>query len=119
MRLLGLASDAQGRDWDKLTRRIDHQLEVENFDLAEETVLIEFRKGEAIVYRPVIGGLKEVHAPFVLSDRVAGKALMKTLQGEFWDEILDEVDGKDCTLVIKRRLDGELKLSVEVFFSFF
>lgn len=119
MRLFGIPSDAQGRDWDKLTRRIDLQLESENFDLAEETVLIEFRKGEATVYRPVIGGLKVVNSPFILSDRVAGKVEMKTIQGEFWDEILDEVEGKDCTLLLKRRMAGELKLSAQVFFSFF
>lgn len=119
MRLLGIPSEAQGRDWDKLTRRIDLQLEESNYDLAEETVLIEFRKGEAVVYRPVIGGRKELQAPFVLSDRVAGTVELKTVHGEFWDEILDELDGKDCTLILKRRMAGDLKLSVEVFFSFF
>ncbi len=115
MRLLGIPSDAQGRDWDKLTRRIDLQIEEENFDLAEETVLIEFKQGEATVYRPVIGGLKEVHSPFVLIDRVAGQVNLKPVQGEFWDEILNEVGREDFTLLLKRRMAGELKLSVEVF----
>ena len=92
---------------------------MENFDLAEETVLIEFKKGEATVYRPVIGGLKEVHAPFVLVDRVAGQFDLKTVNGEFWDEILDEVGREDFTLLLKRRMAGELKLSVQVFFSLF
>ncbi len=119
MRLLGIPSDAQGRDWDKLTKRIDLQLEQSNYDLAEETVLIEFRKGEAVVYRPVIGGRKELQAPFLLSDRVAGTVELKAVHGEIWDEILEELDGKDCTLILKRRMAGDLKLSVEVFFSFF
>ncbi len=117
MRLLGLPSSVEGRDWDKLVRRIDLQAEEQSFDLAEETILIEFRKGEASVFRPVIGGLKVLKAPFVLEDRISTQVDMKAVKGEFWEEILDEVGGKDCTLFLKRRMAGELKLSVEVFFS--
>lgn len=117
MRLLGLPSSVEGRDWDKLIRRIDLQVEEQGFDLAEETVLIEFKKGEAIVFRPVIGGLKVLKPPFVLEDRVSTQVDMKPVRGEFWEEILDEVGGRNCTLLLKRRMEDELKLSVEVFFS--
>lgn len=125
-RLLGLSSASEGRDWNELIRRIDLQLEEENFDLAEETILIEFKKGEATVFRPVIGGLKVPHLPFVLEDRVSSQVEMKPLHSEFWDEILDEVRDicekkgtEEFTLVMKRRMERELKLSVEVFFSSF
>ena len=117
MRLLGLPSSLEGRDWDKLVRRIDLQVEEKSFDLAEETILIEFRKGEATVFRPVIGGLKVLNSPFVLEDRISTQVDLKPVKGEFWDDILDEVEGRDCTLLLKRRMAGELKLSVEVFFS--
>ena len=117
MRLLGLPSAVEGRDWDKLVRRIDQQVEQQSFDLAEETILIEFKKGEATVFRSVIGGLKVLSSPFVLEDRVSIQVDMKTITSEFWDEILDEVGGRDCTLLLKRRMDKELKLTVEAFFS--
>jgi hypothetical protein len=119
MRLLGLPSAVEGRDWDKLVRRIDQQVEQQSFDLAEETILIEFKKGEVTVFRSVIGGLKVLSSPFVLEDRVSTQVDMRTITSEFWDEILDEVGGRDCTLFLKRRIAGELKLSVEAFFSFF
>ncbi len=119
MRLLGLPSSVEGQDWDKLVRRIDLQMEEQNFDLAEETIFIEFKKGEATVYRPVVGGLKAVSLPFVLEDRVSTQVDMKTIHSDFWDEILEEIEGRDCTLLLKRRMAWELKLSVEAFFSFF
>lgn len=118
MRLLGLASSSSGRDWDALTKKIDLMIEEQGFDLAEETVIIEFGKGEASVYRPVIGGLRELSRPWLLVDRTSCQVNLRTLQGESWDEIFDEIREENFTLLLKRRLGSELKLTAQVF-SFF
>lgn len=118
MRLIGLPSAASGQDWDTLSQRIDLMLEEEGFDLAEETIVIEFKKGEACVYRPVIGGLKELPQPWLLVDRTSSRVNLRTLKADFWDDILDEVREENFTLLLKRRLGTELKLTAQVF-SFF
>ncbi len=118
MRLLGLSSSASGRDWDSLSRKIDLMMEAEGFDLAEETIVIEFRKGEASVYRPVIGGIRELSAPWLLTDRTSTQVSLRQLEGELWDDIMDEIPEENFTLLLKRRLGSELNLTAHVF-SFF
>jgi hypothetical protein len=125
MRLLGTTSEHEGRDWDQLVRKIDYLAEAQNFDLAEETVVIEFRDGHAFVFRPVIGGIRELSAPWLLVDRMAGQTDVQLLNENDWDEVLEKVEtlrpenAEGFTLLLKRRMAPELKLSVEVFFSFF
>ncbi len=132
MRLIGLTSAQKGRDWDKLCRRIDHFLEQENYDLAEETVVLEFQNGEVSVMRQVIGGIKELPAPWILVDRVASEVALIKIDESDWDEVLSRVEEmresltrsgqklrEGCTILLKRRLGLELELSVEAFFSFF
>lgn len=130
MRLLGLSSEASGRDWDNLVKRIDLMVEQEGFDLAEETVVIEFQKKNVRVYRPVIGGQRELSSPWHLVDRMSGQVEVVKLDADLWDEIQDELEAikeernvENLTLMLKRRLastaGSELKLSAEVFFSFF
>ena len=118
MRLLGLTSTVSGRDWLGLTQKIDLMMEEQGFDLAEETVVIEFRKGEASVYRPVIGGLRELSRPWLLTDRTSTRVGLRDLESELWDDILDEIPEEDFTLLLKRRMDSELKITAQVF-SFF
>ncbi len=118
MRLLGLSSSVSGRDWDGLTKKIDVKIEEEGFDLAEETIIIEFKNGEASVYRPVIGGLRELSGPWLLTDRTSTQLTLKTLDGELWDDIMDEIQEENFTLLLKRRLGSELNLTAQ-FFSFF
>lgn len=118
MRLLGLSSSVSGRDWDGLAKKIDLMMEAQGFDLAEETIVIEFQKGEASVYRPVIGGLKELSQPWLLVDRTSTQVNLRTLEGELWDDILEEISEENFTLLLKRRLGSELTLSAQ-FFSFF
>lgn len=130
MRLLGLPSQDSGRDWDTLIKRIDHMVEAEGFDLSEETVVIEYQKNEVTVFRPVIGGLRELSSPWILTDRTSGQVETVKLDVDHWDDILDEIHAlkeernvESLTLMLKRRLDttaaSRLKLSAEVFFSFF
>ena len=130
MRLLGLPSQDSGRDWDGLTKRIDLMIDEEDFDLAEETVVIEYTKNDVNVFRPVIGGLRELASPWILTDRTSGQVEMVKLDLDHWDDILDEIHAlkeernvESLTLMLKRRLGGtpsaQLKLSAEVFFSFF
>lgn len=130
MRLLGLSSQDSGRDWNTLIKRIDLMVEAQGFDLAEESVVIEFHKKAVNVYRPVIGGLRELSAPWHLVDRTSGQVEVVKLDVDFWEEILDETmaikeerNVESLTLMLKRRLDktdaSQLKLSAEVFFSFF
>ncbi len=130
MRLLGLRSENSGRDWDQLIKRIDLMVEEQGFDLAEETIVIEYQKKDVKVYRPVIGGLRELSSPWILVDRTSGQAEMIKLEADYWDEILDEIEAikeernvETLTLMLKRRFEttaaSQLKLSAEVFFSFF
>jgi hypothetical protein len=125
MRLLGTASAQDGRDWDQLVRNIDQVVEAQNFDLAEETVVIEFQEGAASVYRPVIGGVRELPAPWQLVDRTAGETEVFRLEENNWEDLMEEVgelrpeNAGGFTLLLKRRMAPELKLSVEVFFRFF
>lgn len=130
MRLLGLPSEASGRDWDALVKRIDLMVEQEGFDLAEETVVIEFQKKAVKVFRPVTGGLRELSSPWQLVDRMSGQFEVVKLNVDSWDEIQDEIEAikeernvENLTLMLKRRLNTttspQLNLSAEVFFSFF
>lgn len=128
MRLLGLPSQDSGRDWDSLAKRIDLLIEQEEgFDLAEETVVIEYAQNDVNVYRQVTGGLRELSAPWILTDRTSGQVEMVKLDLDHWDDVLDEIQGlkeernvETVTLMLKRRLEKtQLRLSAEVFFSFF
>jgi hypothetical protein len=125
MRLLGVTSEEEGRDWDRLVKRIDQLAQAENFDLAEETVVIEVNDGSARVFRPVIGGLRELQKPWLLEDRTAEKVELVKLSEDNWDDLQDEIEevrpknAGGYTLLLKRRLAGELRLSAEVFFRFF
>ena len=131
MRLLGLPSQDSGRDWDSLTKRIDLMIEeVEGFDLAEETVVIEYVKNEVNVFRPVIGGLRELSSPWLLTDRTSGQVETVKLDLDHWEDVLEEIHAlkeernvDSLTLMLKRRLEttssAQLRLSAEVFFSFF
>jgi hypothetical protein len=118
MRLLGLTSGESGRDWDTLTKKIDLMLEAQGFDLAEETIVIEFDGEKATVYRPVIGGLRELPAPWILTDRTSREVNIRTLNGEFWDDIFGEIGEEKFTILLKRRLGKELTLKAETY-SFF
>ena len=130
MRLLGLPSQDSGRDWNTLIKRIDLMVEAEGFDLAEETVVIEFQRKTVSVFRPVIGGLRELSTPWRLVDRTSEQVEVVKLDVDFWDEILDEIEAlkeernvENLTFMLKRRLEktaaSQLKLSAEVFFSSF
>lgn len=119
MRLLGLPSSEEGRDWADIARRIDQKIEVEGYDLAEETTLVDFRDGVVRVFRPVIGGLKELGTPWLLIDLTSAQVPSRTLDVDFWDDVLEEIEEDNFTVMLKRRYEGELRLSVEVFFSFF
>ena len=119
MRLLGLPSNEEGRDWTEQVRKIDRKIEEEGYDLADESIIVEFRSGDVKVYRPVIGGLRELGAPWILTDRTSAQVPSKKLEADYWDDILDEIEEDQFTVMLKRRFDGGLRLSVEVFFSFF
>lgn len=125
MRLLGISSEQEGRDWDRLVKRIDQVAQAENYDLAEETVVIEVNNGSTKVFRPVIGGIRELQNPWLLEDRTAEKVDLVKLSEENWEDLQDEIEevrpknAGGYTLLLKRRLPGELQLSVEVFFRFF
>ncbi len=126
MRLLGLPSESEGRDWNRLSKRIDTFIESEGLDLAEETVLIHSGAKGTTVFRPVIGGLRELTAPWILRDRTARNVEMTKLQAENWDDLEDEINALraknksgEFTLMLKRRMEGELVLSAQVFFSLF
>ncbi len=133
MRLLGLPSEHEGRDWDKLAKKIDARLETEKLDLAEETVYVTFSgTGEARVSRSVIGGKKNLPAPWILEDWVASQVYQNTVQENDWEGMIEQVESlrekaqregkrleKGFTLKLGRRLNPELTLLVEVFFRFF
>ncbi len=133
MRLLGLPSEQEGRDWDKLSKKIDSRLESDKLDLAEETVFVTFSgSGEARVSRSVIGGKKDYPSPWVLEDWVAAQVESITIQDNDWEGIFEQVDAfrektqregkrleKGFMLKLTRRLATELSLGVEVFFRFF
>ncbi len=119
MRLLGLPSTEEGRDWVDLARKIDQKLESEGWDLSEETTLVEFRKGEVKVYRPIIGGVRELGGPWILTDRTSLRVESRVIEADYWEDILDEIDEEEFTVLLKRRYEGGLSLSVEVVFSFF
>lgn len=119
MRLLGLPSSEEGRDWADVARKIDQKIESEGYDLAEETTLVDFNDGVVRVFRPVIGGKKELGHPWILADRTSAQVPSRKLDVDFWDDILDEIEDDHFTVMLRRRYEGELRLSVEVFFSFF
>lgn len=119
MRLLGLYSKVEGQDWAKLVTEIDSELEALGYDLAEETVVLEFEGDRVRVMRPVIGGVKELPSPWILVDRSGGDFKGKVLEGQTWDEILDQISESKFTLLLRRRIHRELETSVEVVFSFF
>lgn len=119
MRLLGLSSEEAGRDWAQLAQKIDLKVEAEGFDLADETTVVEFRAGNVTVYRPVIGGLKELGTPWILSDRTSAQVESRVIEADYWEDLLDEVGEEDFTLLLQRRYPGELRLSALAVFSFF
>lgn len=133
MRLLSLPSEVQGRDWDKLAKKIDSTLGAHKFDLAEETVYVTFSADrEARVSRSVIGGKKELPFPWILEDWVAGQVEQSTIPDNDWEGIFEHVEfvrqkaqreGKRLqegfTLKLSRRLKPELTLDARVFFRFF
>lgn len=119
MRLIGLPSKERGQDWPVLSRQIDRLIEAQGFDLMEETVILDVDGENVTVYRPVIGGVKELGSPWVLTDRSSGQFEVEEVEGQSWEELMRERRGEKFSLFLKRRMGGELRLTVEKVLSFF
>lgn len=117
MRLLGLESSIEGRDFEELSREIDSSLESLGYDLAEEAVYL-FYSGpdECFVARSVIGPLKD-SSPLILRDWSAAPVQRQTLAATTWSElealIRDFQREKTCIRLVRELKNGQLFLKCE------
>lgn len=124
-RWLSIKSEHQGRDWSILTQKIDQELENLGMDLSEETIFLIFDEtaGHCQVARSVIGPKKILNGEIKLVDWVQAPVLGLALKSLAWDDLWAETtqalkmqkgSKKGFMLAIKRRLNPELALSVEL-----
>ena len=99
MRLLGVASENRGEDWNALSIQIDDLLSGLGMDLAEEAVYLMFNQapgsvlnheGNCLVARSVVGPKKEPFPPFKLVDWVSAPVHRKILKATSWQNVLQE-----------------------------
>lgn len=128
LRLLGLESSEWGRDWDVLTQEIDQKIDDYGFELSSQDIYIEFNHwpslSKVMVYRSVIGPLKEVELPFILVDWESSPVNRYELKTDSWTELFEEIahirqveeQATDFILVFSRRLNKELNFYKQVLF---
>jgi len=128
LRLIGLTSSEWGRDWEYLVQEIDQKIDDYGFELAGQDILIEFKNWPALfevkIYRPVIGPLKEVEAPFILLDWESAVVNRFDLKATEWNELFEEISklrqendvGPDFTIIFSRRFSEDLSFNKQVLF---
>jgi len=128
LRLLGLESSEWGRDWEVLVQEIDQKIDDYAFELASQDIYIEFTHWPALskvmVYRSVIGPLKEVDLPLVLTDWESFPVNRFDLKADSWTELFEEISqirqdqeqATDFIIVFSRRLNKELSFYKKVLF---
>lgn len=128
LRLLGVESSDWGRDWDSLVPQIDQKIEDYAFELASQEIYIEFSQWpnlpKVMIYRSVIGPIKEIEPPYTLTDWESAPVERFELQSELWVDLFEEiatmkkdiVHAHDFILVLSRQLEGELFFNKQVLF---
>lgn len=128
LRLIGLESSERGRDWSELTQKIDQKIEDHGFELTTQDIFIEFKEWPSLpkvmVYRSIIGPLKEMEAPFIITDWESSAIERMDLSSHEWHELFAEIShirsqmsvGSDFVIVFSRRLAGELNFNKQVLF---
>ena len=138
MRLLSIQSENLGEDWFSKSLELDQKIQIDGFDLAEESIFLIFDRspgslieglGTCQVSRSVIGPKKIVVGDFTLSDWVSAPVHKEVLKSKNWTEIfpeafthwenLQKANKKiSSTFFIKltRRLKPGLDLGIEAYF---
>lgn len=138
IRWLAIPSDGSGQDWFEKSILLDQTLESYGLDLAEEAVYLLYSdtpeeilegNGQCLVARSVVGPKREVESPLNLVDWKALPVWREKLQGDSLVDLLEKAQdarlkaaegpkpfAKSFMLVVKRRLEGEIKLEVETIF---
>lgn len=128
LRLLGVASSEWGRDWSVLSGKIDQVIEDQGFELGGQDIYLEFSQwpklNEVMIYRSVIGPLKEIDPPFKLQDWESAAIESFPLQSMDWPELFEEITqirgasqlGSDFILKFSRRFNDELVFNKQVLF---
>jgi len=138
IRWLAIPSDGSGQDWFEKSILLDQTLESYGLDLAEEAVYLLYSdtpeeilegNGQCLVARSVVGPKREVEPPLNLVDWKALPVWREKVKGDSLVDLLEEAQdarlkasegpkpfAKSFMLVVKRRLDGEIKLEVETIF---
>lgn len=138
IRWLAIPSETSGEDWFEKSVILDENLESLGLDLAEEAVYLIYSEtpdkildgtGECLIARSVIGPKREPVAPLRLIDWKAAPVWRETLFGESLTDYLEGAEearfkvqksaeklAKSFMIVVKRKLEPELKLEVETIF---
>lgn len=128
MRLLGLDSSEWGRDWSELVQEIDQKIEDHGFELSGQDILLEFKHwpniSQVMIYRSIIGPLKVIERPFILTDWESRPVTRFELKSHEWSDLFAEISqirteidgGSDFIIVFSRRLTGELHFKKQVLF---
>lgn len=128
LRLLGLPSSEWGRDWGALTSEIDQLIEDQGFELGGQDILIEFNQwpqlAKVMIYRSVIGPLKEIDLPFTLVDWESSAIERFDLKGSEWNDLFEEIAqirrendlNSDFIIKLTRRFQDELIFNKQVLF---
>jgi hypothetical protein len=138
MRWLALPSNGFGEDWEERILEIDHSLESQGYELAEESIYLIYSHsardilsghGHCLVARPVIGPKKSPGAPFLLKDWTASEVWKRSVGGATLEDLLVSVDsvskearGQEKPLVggfilcLHRKLEPGLSLTIEAIF---
>jgi hypothetical protein len=137
-RWLCLSSDDFGRDWLEKSWQIDDYVESLGLDHIQEDVYLFYNespsdllkgKGECVIGRSVSGPKKDLNFPFKFLDWSSRPVITYPLKGGSLEQYLEsalekrtalELQGRGLKtsfiLRIRRQLNPELKVSVEVIF---
>jgi hypothetical protein len=137
-RWLCLSSDDFGRDWFEKSGKIDDYVESMGLDHIQEDVYLFYNEspldllngnGECVIGRSVSGPKKDLNFPFKFLDWSSRPVIIYPLKGESLEQYLEFAVEKRTTLElqgrrlktsfilrVRRQLNPELKVSVEVIF---
>jgi hypothetical protein len=137
-RWLCLSSDDLGRDWFQKSLKIDDYIESLGLDhIQEDTYLFYDQRpsdllsgnGECVIGRSVAGPKKDLNIPFKFLDWPSRPVLNYSLNGTSLEEYLESAEDKRTSLElqgrelktsfilrIRRQLNPDLKITVEVIF---